>query len=132
MNSVEEKIDLICKISDYLAEKERRHKKYLGLSSTYQLQKLIGNCRDFDECIFSIKNNKLIFSSWLEDNHNGDSYAHEKQEMEITDEMCDVILKDLNNQYEKHEVSRIEKLEEEKRQEYIRSQIVSAKTRFGL
>lgn len=132
MNDINEKIELICKLSDYLAEKEHRHKEYLGLSSTYQLEKLIDSDRDFDGCIFSIKNNKLIFSSWLEDNHNGDSYAHEKQEIEITDKMCDVILNDLNNQYEKNELKRIEKLEEEKRQEYIRSQIVSVKARFGL
>lgn len=132
MNDINEKVDLIRKLSDYLAEKERKHKEYLRLSSTYQLEKLIDNVRDFDGCIFSIKNNKLIFSSWLEDGHNGDSYAHEKQELEITDKMCDVILADLNKQYENSEFSRVEKLEEEKRQERIRSQIVSAKTRFGL
>jgi hypothetical protein len=133
MNEINEKIDLINKISDYLATFTFYPKDTIPLTSTYHLVKLL-RCggRDYDGCNFSIKDNKLIFCTWMESYHNGDPYFFETKEFELTNEICDNILSDLNRQYEQREFDRLEKLEKEKYVENIRKQIVSAKTRFGL
>jgi len=131
MNDIKEKINLINKISEYLTARSHYSRESLPITSNYKLRKFFEE-RDCDGSSFTIKDNKLIFSSWLESHHNGDSYNHEKKEIDLTEEICDLILKDLNTQYEQHEFARIEKLEEEKRIENIRQQIVSAKERFKL
>ena len=131
-----EKVNLILKINDYL-NKNSIQKNHLRLSTADKQNLLLKHLNfknDSDELmILFVKDTivKIEIATWDESYHNGSYYNHKFHYFAITDEICDLVLSDLQEQYEKQEFNRLLAEENKIRDDAIRAKIVPVYQKFS-
>lgn len=134
-----EKLNLIYGLSKYINELSFNDDNLIRIpvqKNTYKLLDLLKDKKHDNKDDYSFFINKkpsgweLEVSSWNVCRHNGSSFYDDSSEHNFTADICEVILVDLKEQYEKIEFKRLEKLEEERRIQKLKDQIVPAEKRF--
>ena len=133
------KFELIRKLSKYLHENPlisyRRGSVPISVSSESEISKAIKSINsifkdNFDESNLSVTDNSFLFATWNISHHNGSSFDRKEYEFVPSENLLDLILNDLTNQYEQVEFSKIERMEEEQRKQRIKRQIIPAEERM--